>query len=71
MDREAWRVAVHRVAKSQTQLKRLSTHVSALSQEPVFPSLPLILPESLLPGPAQSSFPLMSHKSFWCFIFIF
>ena len=25
MDREAWRATVHRVAKSQTQLKRLST----------------------------------------------
>ena len=27
MDRGAWRAAVHRVAKSQTQLKRLSMHV--------------------------------------------
>ena len=26
MDREARRAVVHRVAKSQTQLKRLSTH---------------------------------------------
>ena len=26
MNREAWRVTVHRVAKSQTQLKRLNTH---------------------------------------------
>ena len=27
MNRGAWQVAVHRVAKSQTQLKRLSTHI--------------------------------------------
>ena len=26
MDRGAWRAAVYRVAKNQTQLKRLSTH---------------------------------------------
>ena len=26
MDREAWRAAVHGVAKSRTQLKRLSTY---------------------------------------------
>ena len=26
MDRGAWQVTVHRVAKSQIQLKRLSTH---------------------------------------------
>ena len=26
MDREAWRATVHGVTKSQTQLKRLSTH---------------------------------------------
>ena len=26
MDREAWQATVHRVAKSQTGLKRLSTH---------------------------------------------
>ena len=25
MDREAWQVTVHRIAKSRTQLKRLST----------------------------------------------
>jgi len=28
MDREAWWVTVHGVAKSQTQLKRLSTHTT-------------------------------------------
>ena len=28
MDRGAWRAIVHRVAKSQTQLKRLSTHTT-------------------------------------------
>ena len=27
MDREAWRAMVHRVAKSQTQLEQLSTHM--------------------------------------------
>ena len=27
MDREAWRAAVHEIAESQTQLKRLSTRV--------------------------------------------
>ena len=27
MDRGAWRATVHRVAKSRTQLKQLSTHV--------------------------------------------
>ena len=27
MDRGTWRATVHRVAKSQTQLKQLSTHV--------------------------------------------
>ena len=26
MDRDAWRATVHRVAKSQTRLKRLGTH---------------------------------------------
>ena len=31
MDREAWRAAVHGVAKSQTRLKRLSMH--ALEKE--------------------------------------
>ena len=30
MDREAWRAVVHRVAKSRTQLRRLSTLASAL-----------------------------------------
>ena len=31
MDRGTWRASVHRVAKSQTQLKQLSTH--ALQRE--------------------------------------
>ena len=30
MDRGAWRATVHRVAKSQTRLKRLSTHTQGL-----------------------------------------
>ena len=29
MDRGAWRATVHRVAKSRTRLKRLSTHTHA------------------------------------------
>ena len=28
-DREVWQATVHRVVKSQTQLKQLSTHISA------------------------------------------
>ena len=31
MDRGAWRATVHGVAKSQTRLKRLSTHTAARS----------------------------------------
>ena len=31
IDRRAWQATVHRVAKSQTQLKRLSTHACMLS----------------------------------------
>ena len=35
MDRGAWWAAVHEVAKSQTRLKQLSTHVpSSLGEEP-------------------------------------
>ena len=34
MDREAWRAVVHRVAKSQTQLNRLSMH--AFSSETAY-----------------------------------
>ena len=30
MDRGAWKATVHGVAKSQTQLKRLSTHAHVL-----------------------------------------
>ena len=36
MDRGAWRATVHRVAKSQTRLKRLSTHVRRWTWERVF-----------------------------------
>ena len=32
MDREAWWATVHRVAKSQTRLKRLSTHTQMKKQ---------------------------------------
>ena len=37
MDREAWWVTVHRVAKSQTQLKQLCTHI--LSYGPTLTSV--------------------------------
>ena len=30
MDREAWHAAIHEVANSRTQLKRLSTHMATL-----------------------------------------
>ena len=33
MDRRAWRATVHRVAKSWTQLKRLSTHTQGLANK--------------------------------------
>ena len=33
MDRGAWRATAHRVTKSLTRLKRLSTHVSRKSAE--------------------------------------
>ena len=32
MDRGAWRATVHEVVKSQTQLKRLSTHTHTYTQ---------------------------------------
>ena len=32
MDRGAWQATVHRIAKSQTQLKRLSTHTCRKSK---------------------------------------
>ena len=35
MDRGAWRATVHRVAKSLTQLKRLSTHACTDSHTPI------------------------------------
>ena len=37
MNREAWRAMVHRVAMSQTQLKRLSTHVMAATGNECIP----------------------------------
>ena len=33
MDRGTWRTTVHQVAKSQTRLKRLSTHVHTFQKE--------------------------------------
>ena len=33
MDRGAWRAIVHRVAKTQTRLKRLSTHTQSGNRE--------------------------------------
>ena len=40
MDRGAWRATVHRIAKSQTQLKWLSTLSLSVSLSPPPPSLP-------------------------------
>ena len=33
LDRRAWRATVHRVAKSQTQLKPLSIHIAHIPME--------------------------------------
>ena len=41
MDREAWRATVHSVAKSQTQLKRLSTH-SIYSDYKILAAFPVL-----------------------------
>ena len=55
MDREAWRAAIHEVAKSQTRLKRLSSS-SSMSTESVMPSnhlilcRPLLFPPSIFPS---------------------
>ena len=48
MDREAWRAAIHGVAKSRTRLKRLSSSSSNMSIELVMPSNYLILCHPLL-----------------------
>ena len=44
IDRGAWQAAVHVVAKSQTRLKRLSTHATSVS------SGPALKPVLLVPG---------------------
>ena len=33
MDREAWRAIVHRVSKSQTQLKQLNMHTLSVTKD--------------------------------------
>ena len=38
MDREAWRAAIHGVAKSQTELKQISTHMQEYWSGLPFPS---------------------------------
>ena len=48
MDRGAWQATVHGVTKSQTQLKRLSTHMCTLHETP-FPQF-LCPPKHLLPS---------------------
>ena len=52
MDREAWRAAVHVVAKSRTQLKRLR---SSSSSDAIKPSHPLL-------SPSPPSFILSQHQ---------
>ena len=48
MDREAWRAVVHGIAKSRTQLKRLSTHACSRGSHALPPS------QSSSPFPAQT-----------------
>ena len=64
MDRGAWWATVHRVAKSDTRLKRLGTHTSLCSGLPLRFSFPAVLrkqtlwgvsiPSALFPSPRPS-----------------
>ena len=53
MDRGAWRATGHRVAKSRTQLKQLSTHRS--QTQPVASGAKPSPEELAAPGPKQDS----------------
>ena len=73
MDREAWHAAVHRVAKSRTRLKRLSS----MSVESVMPSNHLILgcplllpsiPPSTMVSSSESTLRIRWPK-YWSFSF--
>ena len=55
MDRGAWWATVHRVAKSQTWLKRLGTHTSLRSDLPVCFSSPAVLRKQTLRGVSMLS----------------
>ena len=56
MDRGAWQTTVHRVEKSRTQLKELSTHTRDTHIHPFYlplsplPFFPTPLPPSLFPS---------------------
>ena len=50
MDREAWRAAVHGVAKSQTRLKRLSMHALEKEMAPHSSILAWRIPGTKEPG---------------------
>ena len=57
MDRGAWWATVHRVTKSQTQLKRLSTHVKMKSVGISSPSQAVLLTK--LKPPSYNGRPLL------------
>ena len=65
-DKGAWRATAHRVAKSQTRLRRLSTHTRKLSR--LYTSCPdcgnlLGQPQLTNTGPEGKTFPPPSHKA--------
>ena len=49
MDRGAWRAMVQRVAKSQTQLKQLSTHACFINNEFLFSKCFIIMCQTCFP----------------------
>ena len=70
MDRGAWRATVHRVAKSWTQLKWLSTHLELKDVSPGFPDSPVLKnwpcntrDTGLIHGPETSYFPQSNWAS--------
>ena len=58
MDRRAWWATVHRVAKSQTRLKQLSTHAQS-------PTLTPCKPDLSFPSPLWCWLCHMQNKLFW------